>query len=82
MQEIFNNDFYAIEEGDQKPVFPEDDELVGGKKSLYNLCSMISIYIFYMFLDDWDNWKGEQDDYAPHCEDDDFNVSFYLERIF
>ncbi|XP_026471237.1 protein KRI1 homolog isoform X1 [Ctenocephalides felis] len=55
MQEIFNNDFYAVEESDQKPVFPEDDDFME---------------------DDWDNWKGEQDDYdnAPHCEDDDFNM--------
>lgn len=36
--------------------------------------------LFIEIIDDWDNWKGEQDDYdnAPHCEDDDFNVNLYF----
>lgn len=35
MQEIFNNDFYAVEESDQKPVFPEDDDFMEGNYAIF-----------------------------------------------
>lgn len=59
MQELFNDDYYEVDEGEEKPECPSDiDELK---------------------LEDWDNYDphqegraGGEDDYEPHCEDEDF----------
>lgn len=59
MAEMFNNDYYGIDEGEQKPEFPDIDEELGiedwdnfDKSKIPNI--------------------PENDFQQPHCEDDDF----------
>jgi protein KRI1 len=63
MQSLFNDEFYEGAEEDQKPEFPELDE--------------------YLEIENWDRWDGneqageearEDEEHAPHCEDEDFNM--------
>ncbi|EFA06706.1 protein KRI1 homolog [Tribolium castaneum] len=60
MQNLFNDEFYQGPEGEQKPEFPELDELLE--------------------IENWEKWKGddeppgEETEYEPHCEDEDFNM--------
>uniref|UniRef100_A0A182RTZ2 Protein KRI1 homolog n=1 Tax=Anopheles funestus TaxID=62324 RepID=A0A182RTZ2_ANOFN len=56
MKDMFNDEYYGIDEGDQKPEFPDLDEELGVEN--YDVER----------LDDDD----EEDDAGPHCEDDDF----------
>ncbi|RZC36871.1 KRI1 -like, partial [Asbolus verrucosus] len=62
MQDLFNDEFYEGHEDDQKPEFPEIDE--------------------YLELENWEKWNGNEntepegveEEYTPHCEDEDFNM--------
>ena len=63
MNELFNNDYYAGEEDEQKPEFPEIDQELGVETNWDNY--------------DPENEEIVDDkayDYGPHCEDPDFNV--------
>ena len=90
MQQIFNDDYYEVNEGDQKPEFPFDPEIDDGKPSKLN-ARMIKHYKF-RYLENWDAYTGQEagpstsrgnDDYdengeyydGPNCEDPDFIVS-------
>ncbi|XP_073838407.1 protein KRI1 homolog [Musca autumnalis] len=62
MRELFNDDYYQVDEGEEKPECPSDiDEL------------KIEDWDNYDPQQDWEGADGE-DDYEPHCEDDDFNM--------
>ncbi|XP_035907578.1 protein KRI1 homolog [Anopheles stephensi] len=56
MKAMFNDEYYGVDEGDQKPEFPELDQELGVEN--YDVDR----------LDD----ENVGDDYGPHCEDDDF----------
>uniref|UniRef100_A0A182WJL5 Protein KRI1 homolog n=1 Tax=Anopheles minimus TaxID=112268 RepID=A0A182WJL5_9DIPT len=56
MKSMFNDEYYGVDEGDQKPEFPDLDEELGIEN--YDV----------EHLDDDD----AEEDAGPHCEDDDF----------
>ncbi len=90
MQQLFNDESYQVNDGDQKPEFPYDPELDDGRKNRFNLFnSWFHLYlIFSAETENWDEYTGQDygndDDceagpstsgYQPHCEDPDFNVN-------
>ncbi|XP_050073870.1 protein KRI1 homolog [Anopheles maculipalpis] len=56
MKAMFNDEYYGVDEGDQKPEFPELDQELGVEN--YDVERLDDEYV--------------EDDYGPHCEDDDF----------
>ncbi|XP_050096374.1 protein KRI1 homolog [Anopheles aquasalis] len=62
MREMFNDEYYGVDEGDQKPEFPELDEELGIEN--YDRDDALAV----RNVGDVDD--EEQD--GPHCEDDDF----------
>uniref|UniRef100_A0A2M4BDC9 Protein KRI1 homolog n=1 Tax=Anopheles marajoara TaxID=58244 RepID=A0A2M4BDC9_9DIPT len=62
MREMFNDEYYGVDEGDQKPEFPELDEELGIEN--YDRDDALALR----------NGGGEEDEEqdGPHCEDDDF----------
>lgn len=58
MSQMFDNDYYGIDEGDQKPEFPDIDEEIG----LENWDNFDKTKV------------RDEDLGEPHCEDDDFNM--------
>uniref|UniRef100_A0A182P212 Protein KRI1 homolog n=1 Tax=Anopheles epiroticus TaxID=199890 RepID=A0A182P212_9DIPT len=56
MKEMFNDEYYQVDEGDQKPEFPDLDQALG-----------IENYDVERVEDD-----DAGEDAGPHCEDDDF----------
>lgn len=61
MRQVFNEDYYQHAEGDEKPEFPEFDKELDLETG-------------------WDDYNPENNEYADgeeHCEDSNFNVSFY-----
>ncbi|XP_017021332.1 protein KRI1 homolog [Drosophila kikkawai] len=60
MQELFNDEYYNVDEGEEKPECPSDiDELVLEDWDNY---------------DPRQHKDGGDEDYEGHCEDDDFNM--------
>ncbi|ETN65794.1 CDNA sequence [Anopheles darlingi] len=61
MREMFNDEYYGVDEGDQKPEFPELDEELGIEN--YDRDDALVR-----------NGDGDEDEEqeGPHCEDDDF----------
>lgn len=60
MEAMFNNEYYGIDEDDQKPEFPDiDEELNIENWDNFDLKKVTTV---------------EPDDNEPHCEDDDFNM--------
>lgn len=59
MRELFNDDYYQVDEGEEKPECPSDiDELKVEDWDNY---------------DPHQDWSGDgEGDYEPHCEDEDF----------
>ncbi|XP_075161308.1 protein KRI1 homolog [Haematobia irritans] len=58
MHELFNDDYYNVDEGEQKPECPSDiDELKVEDWDNY---------------DPQHDWTNEEESYEPHCEDEDF----------
>ncbi|XP_062552314.1 protein KRI1 homolog [Armigeres subalbatus] len=57
MQRMFDDGYYGVDEGDQKPEFPDLDEELG---------------IENYDREKIDSDEQEKDDGGPHCEDDDF----------
>uniref|UniRef100_A0A2M3Z5U7 Protein KRI1 homolog n=1 Tax=Anopheles braziliensis TaxID=58242 RepID=A0A2M3Z5U7_9DIPT len=62
MREMFNDEYYGVDEGDQKPEFPELDEELGIEN--YDRDDALAV------RKGGDDEDEEQD--GPHCEDDDF----------
>lgn len=62
MKEIFNDDYYAVDEGDKKPEFQDLDEELQIETT----------------WDDYDPNETEfiNDQNDVHCEDPDFNVRY------
>lgn len=65
MQAMFNDDFYAGPEGDQKPEFPDIDQELEVERT----------WDKYDPKQDESIAEGEYDD-GPHVDDPDFNVIF------
>lgn len=61
MRELFNDDYYQVDEGEEKPECPSDIEEL-----------KIEDWDNYDPQEDWEG--GDEEDYEPHCEDDDFNM--------
>lgn len=61
MTQIFNDDYYAVPEGDAKPEFPEIDEELEIEDTWDNYDPNMEYY----------NEEGYE---QPHCEDPDFNM--------
>jgi protein KRI1 len=59
MSKIFNDDYYGIDEGDQKPEFPDID----AELNVENWDNFDKTKI-----------ANDYDEEQPHCEDDDFNM--------
>ncbi|XP_035785693.1 protein KRI1 homolog [Anopheles albimanus] len=62
MKEMFNDEYYGVDEGDQKPEFPDLDEELGIEN--YDRDDALA------FRNGGGGEDEEQD--GPHCEDDDF----------
>lgn len=60
MRELFNNEYYAVDEGDEKPEAPSDIEDL----QVENYDEIAD--------DDYDNGRNARP--SAHCEDDDFNM--------
>lgn len=65
MSQVFNEEYYAGEEGDIKPEFPEIDEELHVESTWDNYDPATDVLV------DEDALYNED----PHCEDPDFNVS-------
>lgn len=64
MQELFNNEFYSVPEGDAKPEFPElDEELEIEKWDEWRGNSEVN-----------EGGQGGVVENEPHCEDENFNM--------
>ena len=85
MQEIFNDQYYQVDESDQKPEFPFDEEIDDGLLYSSTCSTNILKSTFIYLLENWDEYTGGTGDYdeagpststfEPHCEDPDFNVN-------
>ena len=84
---IFNQDYYHVDNENQKPEFPYDPEIDDGIWTKLNINQYdLTIFLFSYSLENWDDYKGQEagpstsndydNDYdGPHCEDPDFNVN-------
>jgi len=63
MNKVFNEDYYGVDEGDQKPEFPYDEELDNENWDAYAGQDEAGPSTSHS------NWEDE-----PHCEDPDFNM--------
>nr|CAG4649324.1 EOG090X05XL [Scapholeberis mucronata] len=68
MGEIFNQDYYHVEDDDQKPEFPYDPEIDDENWDNYTGPSQNEPSTSNENYDDYDEYDG------PHCEDPDFNM--------
>ena len=92
MQEIFNDQYYQVDESDQKPEFPFDEEIDDGLLYSSTCSTNILKSTFIYLLENWDEYTGGTGDYdeagpststfEPHCEDPDFNVNSVLFSFF
>ena len=86
MSQVFNQEYYGVDEGDQKPEFPFDPEIDDGILIIDLLWILKKHFYFYFhILENWDAYTGHEEEAVPsgsgegfsngpHCEDPDFNV--------